>query len=55
MSAVPSGSGLQGGSLVQTKDGRLFVQAGETAYWVLEVTGLDSVRMLGSGQFDVAP
>jgi hypothetical protein len=55
MSAVPSGSGLQGGSLVQTKDGRLFVQAGETAYWVLEVTGLDSARMLGSGRFDVAP
>ncbi len=36
-------------SLAQAIDGRLYLQTGDSAYWNLEVTGLDKVRALVGG------
>lgn len=36
--------------LTQGADGKLYLQAGDSAVWNLEVTGLDKVRELGGGQ-----
>lgn len=46
MSRCPPGMGAEdfGGSVSQGLDGRLYIQAGKTAYWNLEVTGLDTVE-----------
>lgn len=38
------------GRLTQGADGKLYLQAGDSAYWNLEVTGLDKVRALAGGQ-----
>jgi hypothetical protein len=49
---APPGMGGEdfGGSLAQSTDGRIYIQAGKTALWNVEVVGLDSVRSLpGSG------
>ena len=48
MSQVPPGAGGEdfGGAIAYGKDGKLYIQAGKTAYWNLEVTGLDSVIAL---------
>lgn len=42
----PPGAGEEafGGSMTQTKDGRLFVQVGHTSFWNVQVLGLDAVR-----------
>jgi hypothetical protein len=37
------------GRLTQGADGKLYLQAGDSAYWNLEVTGLDKVRALPGG------
>src|SRR4051794_18591500 len=42
-----------GGSIAQGPDGKLYLQAGKTAYWNLEVTGLETVRKVGDGKFRV--
>jgi hypothetical protein len=44
----PPGQGGEdfGGSVTLGRDGKLYVQAGKTAFWNVEVTGLDSVREL---------
>ncbi len=52
MDDCPSGCGGEdfGGSIACTKQGTLYLQAGKTAFWNVEVTGLDQVRaMRGSG------
>lgn len=54
---VPSGMGGEdfGGSLVQGRDGNVYLQAGKTALWNAQVTGLDGIRKLGSGSIEVSP
>ena len=57
MSTVPPGMGAEdfGGSVIRTTDGKVYVQAGKTAFTNCRVTGLDSVRPLGSGRLTDAP
>ena len=44
----PSGTGGEdfGGSLVQGKDGRIYIQTGKTGLWNVEVVGTESVKRL---------
>ena len=46
MDNVPCGMGGEdfGGSIAYTKDGKLFIQAGKTGYWNVEVVGLNNVK-----------
>jgi len=46
MSHCPPGMGGEdfGGSVAQTKDGKVYLQSGKTAYWNVAVTGLENVR-----------
>lgn len=48
MSNAPPGLGGEdfGGSIAQGTDGKLYVQAGKTGYWNLEVTGLETAKAL---------
>jgi hypothetical protein len=48
---VPAGEGGEdfGGSITQAKDGKLYVTAGKTANWNVEVVGLETVKPLDSG------
>lgn len=48
MSQAPPGMGGEdfGGSMTLAQNGKLYLQAGKTAFWNLEVTGLDTVRAL---------
>ncbi|HUU11672.1 MAG TPA: hypothetical protein VM431_14190 [Phycisphaerae bacterium] len=48
----PCGMGGEdfGGSIVQNQDGRLFVQAGKTAFWNAQVVGLDTIRAIKGGK-----
>jgi hypothetical protein len=39
-----------GGSVTLGTDGKVYLQAGQTAFWNLELTGLDTVRALGGGR-----
>jgi hypothetical protein len=41
------------GSLAHTIDGKLSLQAGDSAYWNMEVTGLEKVRALPGGKINV--
>ncbi len=56
MSHTPPGLGGEdfGGSIAYGKDGKLYIQAGKTGFWNLEVTGLDSVRALSGGQISIS-
>lgn len=51
MSQAPPGMGGEdfGGSMTLAQDGKLYIQAGKTAFWNLEVMGLDTVRALPGG------
>lgn len=51
MSAAPPGLGGEdfGGSMTLAENGKLYIQAGKTAFWNLEVTGLNTVRALPGG------
>ncbi len=42
-------------SVAQAVDGHLYLQAGDAAYWNLEVAGLDKVRALSGGAIVVSP
>lgn len=55
MNNAPPGLGGEdfGGSIAQGQDGKLYIQAGKTGFWNLEVTGLDTVRALGGGKVDI--
>jgi hypothetical protein len=57
MDNAPPGAGGEdfGGSITQGVDGRVYIQAGKTAFWNLEVTGLDQVKELPGGMVTVAP
>ena len=57
MSRCPPGMGGEdfGGSIAQGLDGKLYVQAGKTAFWNLEVTGLERVQELGGGALARSP
>ncbi len=48
MDNCPPGLGAEdfGGSMTKTDDGRLFVQSGKTAFWNLEVVGLETVKAM---------
>ena len=52
MSHCPPGMGGEdfGGSITQGADGKLYAQAGKTAFWNLEITGLDTVRAMAGGK-----
>lgn len=56
ISDAPAGMGGEdfGGSLVQGADGKVYVQAGKTALWNAEVTGLDQVKALPGGAITVS-
>jgi hypothetical protein len=43
------------GSITQTADGKLYAVAGNSAYWNLEVTGLDKVKALPGGNIALPP
>jgi len=51
MSQAPPGLGGEdfGGSMTLAQDGKLYIQAGKTAFWNLEVTGLSTVRAIPGG------
>ena len=56
MSRAPPGIGGEdfGGSIAYGKDGNLYLQAGKTGFWNLEVTGLDSVRALPGDKITIS-
>jgi hypothetical protein len=43
------------GSLTRSVDGKLYLQAGDSAYWNVEVTGLEKVKALPGGKFSLSP
>jgi hypothetical protein len=43
------------GSLTHAVDGKLYLQAGDSAYWSLEVTGLEKVKALAGGKISLSP
>jgi len=51
MDNCPSGMGGEdfGGFITTTPDHRVFIQAGKTGFWNVEVLGLDNVKRLGQG------
>jgi sugar lactone lactonase YvrE len=57
MDNAPPGLGGEdfGGSMAQGTDGKIYLQAGKTGLWNLEVTGLDGVRRLPGGQVSISP
>ena len=52
---VPPGLGGEdfGGSMRQGADGKVYVQAGKTALWNVEVTGLDTIQALSGGKVTI--
>ncbi len=52
---APPGLGGEdfGGSLRQGKDGKVYIQAGKTALWNVEMTGLDAIREIPGGQVTI--
>lgn len=55
VSECPPGMGGEdfGGSVCLGQDGKLYLQAGKTAYWNLAVTGLESVTRLAGGKLSL--
>ncbi|KPK50809.1 MAG: hypothetical protein AMK72_01265, partial [Planctomycetes bacterium SM23_25] len=53
----PPGMGSEdfGGSIACTADGRLYCQAGKTAFWNVRVVGLETVKRLGRGSVRIEP
>jgi hypothetical protein len=56
MDSVPCGMGGEdfGGSIAGTPDGKLFLQAGKTGFWNVEVTGLENVRAMKGGKVEIS-
>ena len=56
MSNAPPGAGGEdfGGSITQGTDGKLYIQAGKTGYWNLEVTGLETTKALPGGRLSLS-
>ncbi len=57
MSTAPPGMGAEdfGGSVIRANDGAVYVQAGKTAFIDCKLSGLDTVKVLGSGRLTIAP
>lgn len=57
MNTVPPGMGAEdfGGSITRANDGTLYIQAGKTAFINCRVSGLDTVKPLGSGALTISP
>lgn len=55
MDTCPPGMGSEdfGGSMIVTRNGQLYLQAGKTAYVNVKVVGLDTVRALKGGSLEV--
>ena len=53
---VPPGMGGEdfGGSISYASDGKLYLQAGKTGFWNVEVTGLDTVQALKGSTLTIA-
>ncbi len=56
VSNAPPGLGGEdfGGSIAQGADGKLYVQAGKTGYWNLEVTGLETTKAIPGGRLTLS-
>ena len=56
MSHCPPGMGGEdfGGSIVLGTDGKLYVEAGKTAYWNIEVAGLETVKALAGSSVSIS-
>lgn len=56
MSRCPPGMGGEdfGGSATLGQDGKLYLQSGKTAFWNLEVTGLETVVKIPGGTFTLS-
>ncbi len=57
MTRCPPGSGGEdfGGSVTQARDGKVYLQAGKTGVWNVELGNLDQVRVIGSGSVTLIP
>ena len=58
MTSTPPGAGGEdfgGSTAYNAQTNTLFVQAGKTGYWNLEVTGLDAVKAIPGGKINIAP
>ena len=55
LNRIPPGMGAEdfGGSMIRTDRGEVYVQAGKTAFINIRVKGLDTVRELASGRFEL--
>ena len=53
---APCGMGGEdfGGSIAATTDGRLFLQAGKTGFWNVEVLGLDTAKAIKGGKLSIS-
>ena len=53
---MPCGMGGEdfGGSMVQAADGKVYIEAGKTALWNAELTGLDDIQKLKGGTLKMA-
>lgn len=56
MSSAPPGLGGEdfGGSMAYGTDGKLYIQAGKTGYWNLEVTGLETAKAIPGGRLTLS-
>ena len=56
MNTVPPGMGAEdfGGSITRANDGTVYLQAGKTAFINCKVSGLDTVKLLGSGSLKIS-
>jgi len=56
MNTVPPGMGAEdfGGSVILATDGNMYVQAGKTAFIDCKVSGLDTVKTLGTGTLKIS-
>ena len=54
LNRIPPGMGAEdfGGSVIRTTDGKVYVQAGKTAFIDIRLEGLDTIRDLASGKID---
>ncbi|NQT20210.1 MAG: PQQ-binding-like beta-propeller repeat protein, partial [Planctomycetes bacterium] len=52
---VPSGRGGEdfGGSMIQGKDGKIYIEAGKLALWNVEVVGLENVKEIKGGKVTI--
>jgi hypothetical protein len=54
LNRIPPGMGAEdfGGSVIRTTDGKVYVQAGKTAFIDIRLEGLETIRDLASGKID---